>query len=406
MPDPYFVSAMACFRPEKREYPYLVPEMNAEDLRKRNRNATEKALSILEYHSSKAVEVLTPIISVEGREEYSREGSPTWEERIVVAHTLALLSDDHPEVQNILLEVVPPPSDWNHISERHYLEQEFLHHLILALGRVSNASVSLVRMLLEAINSPNDGISYAGRCSIRGLMRPSHEAIDLLMQMYPKYTSIFRVDLLEAIGTCEQPTDEIVGVLIEALKSKDDDISSVAAKHLGNLKNPDKKVINFLISYLKKSCGVAEALGKLVLGELPFQRNILQSKLEKISEILRRILLKEDFYSYTHRNEGLVLVFEAFNNVAEQLVKLEIDSLPIDLRVSNNVSAILGGTEGKIRLAMGVLLSSILGVTSNIVASYVQYQYHLIDDPTRFAIVLIIFLASLVLSIQIAKSGY
>jgi hypothetical protein len=53
-------------------------------------------------------------------------------------------------------------------------------------------------------------------------------------------------------------------------------------------------------------------------------------------------------------------------------------------------------------IAIGVILSAIFGLVSNVIAAYLQEQYHLISDPMRLLIVFGVLLISLSFSIVVA----
>jgi len=92
--------------------------------------------------------------------------------------------------------------------------------------------------------------------------------------------------------------------------------------------------------------------------------------------------------------------------VAGEITGLEVKRAPAHLPLPG-----LGRESPVIRkfsqvgVVLSVLVSATLGLVSNIVAAYLQERYHLISNPVRLVVVVVIFLVSLAVSIGLSWRG-
>lgn len=394
--SPYFVAALACF--SKRYWPSS--EAEAEEIREHTSIAVQRAESILENRSRDAVEVLAPIVLADrGTDKDTNVPYTVSAERIITGYAMAQLSSDYPEAQEILLSSLPSSKLWKNLNDEHDSQKaDYQAQLVRSLGFVSNASRKLVEILLDTLESNTYIIHLAGSQSLRRLQNPSQEAFLLLREKYEEQKRNNREDFFRPLTTVDPPTDKVVRLLCKALESNQPEICSVAAARLGDLESPTVTVLNELIKSTENNYHAAEAVGKLV-SRITLGETFSLSILEKAATTLQKTLKKAHFHSYAIRRQtSAILVYEALHRVADQLIRTRVASLSNDLILPDSSNIAQDKRERfslNLRSVFAVALATILGIVSNIIASYLEERYQLISDPVRLIIVVIVFLVTL-----------
>jgi len=429
--NPYVLAALACFRGWSRGNPLYCYSLTTEEVREEVSLEMEQALSLLQNPGRQAVEALVSILAGEGaklassdlEKKLEREGEldiwreesqPGFDERSAAAYALAQLAGDHPEAQAMLLSNLKP------LLWRPQQDTEFQEHLIRALGYVRNANRDLVSELLDIAARHDEDVYRAGAEALSRLQNPSDEAVSLLLERYKELNEWGRACLIKALGTflgtvkkpkseaVKKVVEEVVDRLLSALKDKDRYVRSAAAKGLGNLREPEPKVIDALLACLSHNLAAVEAIGRLT-DRIPLTDGArAQARLARIARALwrarQRSLLLDDYDPIVDRS-GYDVFYEALNRVVARLTELEVAALPADLPLPGKGEVPVVTRQHHISpglIAIGIIVSTILGLASNIVAAYLQQRYQLISDPVRFAIVLAVFLSSLAVSIGLA----
>jgi len=365
-----------------------------------------QALSILQNPGRQAIEVLASILAGEGAKFASRDlekklerkqerlkelmgeqqgqlerwrerSKPDFRERSAAAYALAQLAGDYPEAQAVLLSNLKPPF-WRRGSGFHP-ETEFQEHLIRALGYVRNANCDLVSTLLDIAARHDEDVYRAGSDALSRLQNPSPKAVSLLLKRYKELNEWGRACLIKALGTflgmveppiskaVEEVVEKVVDRLLSALKDKDQHVRSAAAKGLGNLREPEPKVIDALLACLSHNLAAVEAIGRLT-DRIPLTDSPgAQARLARIARALwrarQRSLLLDDYDPIVDRS-GYDVFCEALNRVVARITELEVAALPADLPLPGKsevpvVTRLHPISPGLI--AIGAIVSTILG---------------------------------------------
>jgi len=345
----------------------------------------EQALSVLQNPGEQAIEILASILAGEeaklvckdlenaleqkGEIDHWRETSkPDFLERRAAAYTLAQLASRHPEAQAVLILALKHevwPSD--------HPEARFREDLIRALGNVRNANRALVSELLDIAVKHDEDTYLAGAEALSRLQNPSLEAVSLLLKRYKELNEWGRVCLIKALGTflgtVEKSTSEavkkVVDRLLSALKDKYQHVRSAAAKGLGNLREPEPKVIDALLACLSHNLAAVEAMGRLT-DRIPLTDGArARARLARIARALWRVRQRSlPSYDPEVGRSGDDVSYEALNRVVARLTELEVAALPADLLlpgkgevpVATRLHPISPGL-----IAIGVIVSIILG---------------------------------------------
>jgi HEAT repeat protein len=437
--NPYVLAALACFRGWNM-MSYVFVLLTTEEVQEEFSSKADQALSILQNPGRQAVEVLASILAGEGAklannleqrlqledellpEEMKRldswheESKPSFTARSAAAYALAQLAGDYPEAQAVLLSNLKPPF-WRRGSGFHP-ETEFQEHLIRALGYVRNANCDLVSTLLDIAARHDEDVYRAGSDALSRLQNPSPKAVSLLLERYKELNKWGRACLIKALGTflgtveppiskaVEEVVEKVVDRLLSALKDKDQHVRSAAAKGLGNLREPQPKVIDALLGCLSHNLAAVEAIGRLTDRILLTDSASARAWLVRIARALWRARQRSlPSYDPEVGRSGDDVFYEALNRVVARLTELEVAALPADLPLPGKsevpvVTRLHPISPGLI--AIGAIVSTILGLVSNIMATYLQERYHLITDPIRLIVVVAVFLVSLAASIGLS----
>jgi len=403
--NPYVMGALACFRGWYREGSHYL-RLTAEEVQEEFLAEVNQALSILQNPGRQAIEVLASILAGEGAKFASRDlekklerkqerlkelmgeqqgqlerwrerSKPDFRERSAAAYALAQLAGDYPEAQAVLLSNLKPPF-WRRGSGFHP-ETEFQEHLIRALGYVRNANCDLVSTLLDIAARHDEDVYRAGSDALSRLQNPSPKAVSLLLKRYKELNEWGRACLIKALGTflgmveppiskaVEEVVEKVVDRLLSALKDKDQHVRSAAAKGLGNLREPEPKVIDALLACLSHNLAAVEAIGRLT-DRIPLTDSPgAQARLARIARALwrarQRSLLLDDYDPIVDRS-GYDVFCEALNRVVARLTELEVAALPADLPLPGKsevpvVTRLHPISPGLI--AIGAIVSTILG---------------------------------------------
>lgn len=413
--NPYAVAALACFRGwNVRELPYLTTE----ELREEFVSGVRQALSILQSPGEQAIEVLSSILGGEAAklangdldkepkelDRWRERSKPSFQERSAAAYALAQLAGDYPEAQALLISNLRPRF-WRR-GGGFSPDTEFQEHLVRALGYVTSANRDLVAALLNIAAKHDEDVYRAGSEAISRLKNPNSEAVPLLIQGYEKLSERGRSCLLKALCTVEPLTPEIIDLLLKALREKDPLVRSAAAAGLGNVKEPTPGVPRAVLASIRHTLAAAETIGKLADRIKSTGETKVQDELANIARILCKTTRGDlPLYDFTTGRSGYDVTYEALNRVVSQLTLLEVAALPTNLPLPGEGGAVEAPQQRRpspLIVAVGVLVAATLGLASNIVAAYLQERYQLISDPVRFAIVLGVFLASLVAGVSLA----
>lgn len=417
--NPHAVAALACFRvwyPGDLPYPRTTEETRNEFL-----IGTDQSLSLLQNPDKQAIEILSPVLAgkearfftsdlrqkwrrksgLEDKESdeqspQHKRSKPRFAERSMAAYVMAQLATDYPGVQDVLLSNLKALT-WGE-EKRSFEEEKFQEHLVRALGHVEPASPDLVEALIEISKEHNDEIVYAGTSAIARLHNPSGEAVSLLIKWYEELDKSAyheKSSIVKALGTVESYSPQTTSTFLKALADESLGIRDDAAVGLARVTDLNPEIVDALLAAINSVPPVtkaASALGYLAgsiasFGEL--------RPLRKCARTLRKTL---------HRcGEGQRHndVYEALERIVEEITTLEARSAPTSLPLSE--SGMIRRTQPSwIGLGLSVIASAILGLASNVVASYLQRRYRLIDDPTRLTVVVLTFLASLTASIGLS----
>lgn len=435
--NPYIVAALGYFRGwDESMDTFSTRRLTAEQLRAEFEAGANQALSILRNPGEQAVEILSRILAgeeaelssgdvakklerqnnqlaevlgkeLDTRERWRRRRKPDFRERCSAAYALAQLAGDYPQAQAVLI---------SSLNARFWRKQsgfdpaiEFQEHLVRALGYVRPANRDLVAALLEIAATHDRHLYGAGSDALSRLQEPSPEAVALLINGYEELDDLGRASVISSLGTVEPPTPEIVHLLLSALKDEHHWVRSAAAIQLGNLKDPEPSVIDALVASTKDTLAAVEAVGKLTFRTMSAKGTNMHTRLLEVAKVLSKGL-RRGLPSYDARlgRSRYDVAYEALNRVVDTLTRLEVARLPKDLPMAPEDKTPVATRlrpPSFIPIAIGIIASATLGLASNIVASYLQEHYQLMSDPSRFAIVLVVLLASLSASVILTWRG-
>lgn len=374
-------------------------------------NQADGAISIIQTHGIQTVEILSKLLSSDkvsfidfekyldsedDREKIDRQRKdsegrkPDFIERITAVYALAHLAEDYPEVQEILVAKLSPPSEPSRGSFSEAVELQ--ENLIRALGYVKGAKQGLVAALLDPAIKRNLDVDWS-ITTIGRLQNPREEAVSLLIQKYPELNDKGRESVIKSLGTVEPPTPQIINLLLSALKDKDHGVAKAAATVLVHLSDPEARIVDALVDYVGYIPATVEIAGKLVAHFASSRDVRRQTQLAKIVKELRTTLYRQSLYSEDS-------VYEAFKRAMDQLTIVTANkTLPADLQLLEKDEPVVVSQSRKqssITVILGILASFVLGVASNVAATYFQERYQLISDPVRIVIVGVVMLVSLI----------
>ena len=433
--SPYVIAALACFRGWGSVS--LLFRLKVEYLQEEILSEVDQAISILQTSNGRTVEILASILAGEGPRlvssdlernlealhgkelaRWHKESKPDVHKRTAAAYALAQLSDERPEAQRALVSNLKPHF-WKE-EQGSFPENRVQEHLVRALGYVRHASHDVVEALFEIMSKPNGDscfVSY-GSQALSQLRNPSTEAVTFLIEGYGKLDERRQADIIKVLGTVEPTTEEIVCFLLRTLDKKSRWLRSAVARALGNIEkpyaevrsaaaivlgdlgDPNVEVLDALLDSVRDNAPAAEAIGKIA-GRLPLADGMeTQSRLDKAAQALEEILRSagpQYFYSAAGRG-GKDVVRQALDRVVARLVEAEVAALGPE---PPSVATIPAETRAApaLPIALGILIATLSGMASNIVAAYLQDSYHLITDAWRFGIVMAVFVLTVVASI-------
>ena len=430
--SPHVIAALACFKGWDDLYFRSLP-LTPEETCKEFRSQVERALAILRQPSDQqTIALLSSIVKAEPVQlsdselhqalttqdnELWKDPLRQWQEHTRLSHSpmeqtaawyvLAQLAGDHPEVQVAMLMNLEPylkPQDRSEIDESSPAVEA-----IRAFGYVRHASRDLMNRLLELAVYPNEHVQRAATLAISWLESPEPTAVELLVERYGQIRPWRQDRLIKALGKVDSAGAQVTDLLLTALNDEDHDVASAAAAALGEIKMPDSetgaRVAEALARCVEHSPAAITAVGKLTVQMAPpgtpgsKERLALEQRLKAIARRLRIAMRRNEW------SDAANLGYEALHGIATRLTELEVETSTLDQSMLCEGPLTASAKQppaSSVLIAIGVILSAMLGLASNVIAAYLQEQYHLISDPVRLLIVFAVLLISLSLSVVVA----
>jgi HEAT repeat protein len=200
---------------------------------------------------------------------------------------------------------------------------------------------------------------------------------------------------VKALGRVEPYVPQTTCIFLEALADRSLGIRDDAAVGLGRVTDLNSEIVDALLAAIKSTPPVTKAAATLghLAGSIASFGGLRQ--LKEVARTLRKALHRcDDWQRYDD-------VYEALERIVEEITNIEARSATTDLPLSESAMTQRIQPSWTV-IGLSILVSAILGLASNVVASYLQGRYHLISDPTRLTAVVVTFLVSLIVSIGLS----